>query len=151
MDLIDIKYYLLKHQQICSKIPSISAVQVSSQELISPSVSISRIFYIRQGQLFSGTPESICYSFFLTAMCQARIYSLSLFFHKIRRPFPTNRLLSIVIDKFSITEFAILIRNVPFLVPPSTLGEHNYGVSVILRKVCCEVLGKIVACQHGIR
>ena len=48
--------------------------------------------------------------------------------------FSTNWLLLLIIDKFTITEFAILIRNLSFLVPPSTLGEHIYGVSVILRK-----------------
>ena len=46
----------------------------------------------------------------------------------------TYWLLLLIIDKFSITEFAITIRNLSFLVPPSTLGEHIYGVSVILRK-----------------
>ena len=48
--------------------------------------------------------------------------------------FSTNWLLLLIIDKFPITEYAILIRNLSFLVPPSTLGEHIYGVSVILRK-----------------
>ena len=48
--------------------------------------------------------------------------------------FSTNWLLLLIIDKFTITEFAILIRNLSFLVPPSTLGEHIYRVSVILRK-----------------
>ena len=49
--------------------------------------------------------------------------------------FSTNWLLLLIIDKFTITEFAILIRNQSFLVPPLTLGEHIYGVSVIPGKV----------------
>ena len=121
-----------------------------AKNLFHPQFPFLGFFIYVRGNYFQEHLRVFVIHFFLTAMCQARIYSLSLFFQKIRRPFPTNRLLSIVIDKFSIIELAILIRNVPFLVPPSTLGEHNYRVSVILRKVCCEVLGKIVACQHGI-
>ena len=68
-------------------------------------------------------------------MCQARIYSLC-FFKKADALyfFPTNWLLLIVIDKFAIIEFAMLTRNLSFLVSPSTLAEHIYGVSAILRK-----------------
>ena len=48
--------------------------------------------------------------------------------------FSTKWLFLLIIDKFTITEFAVLIRNLSFLVPPSTPEEHIYGVSVILRK-----------------
>ena len=48
--------------------------------------------------------------------------------------FPTNWLLLVVIDEFTTIEFAILLRNLSFLVPPSTLEGHIYGIFVILRK-----------------
>ena len=71
-------------------------------------------------------------------MCQARIYSLYFFVSKNQMPctylFSTKWLLLLIIDKFTISEFTILIKNLSFLVPPSTMGEHIYRVSVILRK-----------------
>ena len=81
-------------------------------------------------------PEKDCYSFFYCNVSSKNLLSLFLCFKKSDALylFSTNWLLLLIIDKFTITEFAILIRNLSFLVPPSTLGEHIYRVSVILRK-----------------
>ena len=84
-----------------------------------------------------GTPEKVCYSFFCCNVSSKNLLSLFLcFFRKSCAPylFLTNWLLIIVIDKFTITEFSILIRKLSFLVPPSTLGGYIYGASVMLRK-----------------
>ena len=137
MDLTDIKNALLKHQQICSKILTIKYGGVLQPGTYFTRSSIYRIFYTHQEHPFSRTPASVCYSFFLL-QCVKREFPLFFlcFFKKSDAMylFPTNRLLSIVIDKFITVEFTILIRNVPFLVLPSPLGEHIYGGSVILRK-----------------
>ena len=137
MDLTDIKNALLKHQQICSKILTISAVQVFSPERISPVVSFLGFFIHIRSTYFHEHLRVFVIHFFLL-QCVKREFPLFFlcFFKKADALylFPTNRLLSIVIDKFTIVEFAILIRNVPFLVLPSTPGEHIYGVSAILRK-----------------
>ena len=75
-------------QQIRSKITTISALQVFSSELISPLVSFSR--------MFSGTPESVCYSFlFDWNVSSNNLLSLFLcFFKKIRRPVVRTTLFS---------------------------------------------------------
>ena len=122
------------------KIPAISAVQVFSSEIISPVAPFLGFFiYIRSS--YFQEHMSVCYLFFFYFF-YCNVWSknfLSLFFYFFKKSdtqylLSTNRLLSIVIDKLIIIEFAILIRNLPFLVPPSTLGEHIYGVSVIFRK-----------------
>ena len=102
---------------------------------ISLVASFFTIFFIHWKNYFQKYLRKFVIHFF-TEMCQARIYSLFLCFKKSDALylFSTNWLLLLIIDKFTITEFAILIRNLSFLVPPSTLGEHIYGVSVILRK-----------------
>ena len=48
--------------------------------------------------------------------------------------FSYNLVLLIVIDQLAIIEYAMLARKLSFCVPPSTLEEHIYRVSVILRK-----------------
>ena len=87
VDVSAIKNALLKHYQIYSKIPTVGAAQVFSLEL-HPQFHFLRFFCWKH--LFSGTPESIFFSFFffLTAMCRARIYSLCfyLFLQKIIHP-----------------------------------------------------------------
>ena len=137
MDLSHIKNALLKHQQICSKILTISAVQVFSPELISPVVSFLGFFiYIRNTYFQEHLRVFVIHVFYSNVSSDNLISFFLCFFKKSDALylFPTNRLLSIVIDKFTIIELARLIRNLPFLVPPSTLGEHIYRVSVILRK-----------------
>ena len=74
----------------------------------SPVVSFSKIFSIRNTYFQEHLRVFFIFFFFfffLTAMCQARIYSLCfyLFLQKIRRPvlFSTSWLLLIVIDKFA--------------------------------------------------
>ena len=138
MDFTDIKNALLKHQQICSKILTISAVQVFSPERISPVVSFLGFFiHIRSTYFHEHLRVFVIHFFFYCSVSSENFLSFFLCFFKKADAlylFPTNRLLSIVIDKFTIVEFAIFIKNVPFLVLSSTLGEHIYGVSVILRK-----------------
>ena len=57
--------------------PTIRAAGVFNQKLISPVVLFPRIFSIQQEHLFSGPSVRVCYLFFfLTAMCQTRIYLL---------------------------------------------------------------------------
>ena len=136
MDLIDIKNALLK-QQICSKRPTVSAVQVFSWELISPVVSFLGFFiYIMSTYFQEHLRQCVICFFYCNVLSKNLLFLFLCFFQKINALylFPTHRLLSIIIDKFTVIEFAILIRNLPFLVPPSELGEHIYGVSVILRK-----------------
>ena len=126
MDLIDIKDTLLKHQQICSKILTICALQVFSLELISAVVSFSRIFSIHQEHLFSGTPEGVYYSFFYYNVSSKNLLSLFFCFFKKSDAlylFPRNWLPLIVIDKFTITEFA------PFCL-------FTKGVFVTFGKIC---------------
>ena len=113
MDLIDIKNTLLKRQQICSKIIAICAVQVFSLVLISPVVLFSRIFSIHQEHLFSGTPESVCCSYlYIYIYIYYNVFFYSFYFFvssKNKTPctcFPANWVLLIVIDKFTIIEFA---------------------------------------------
>ena len=81
---------------------------VGLQPGTSPVVSFSKIFSI--WNTYFQEHLRVCVCFFvlfclLTAMCQARIYSLCfcLFLQKIRRPvlFSTSWLLLIVIDKFA--------------------------------------------------
>ena len=112
-------------------------MQVFSRELISPVVSFLGFFiYIRSAYFQEHLRLCVIHFFLLQCVKQEFTLFISLFLQKINALylFPTHRLLSIIIDKFTIIEFAILIRNLPFLVPPSELGEHIYGVSVILRK-----------------
>ena len=129
---------------MCSKIPTISAVQVFSLDFISPVVSFLWFFIYSRCTYFH-EHMSICYSFFLFFLLQCVTQEFTvfifLFLQKIRSPLLASykRLLSIVIDKFIIIEFAMLIRNLPFLVPPSTLAEHIYGVSVIIRKYILQI------------
>ena len=56
--------------------PKIRAAGVFSEKLISPVVLFPGIFSIRQEHLFSRPSVRVCYLFifFLTAMCQTRIY-----------------------------------------------------------------------------
>ena len=95
-----VKRALLK-QQIYSKIATVSTVQVLSLEL-QPQCHCLRFFLLQTS--VSGTPESVFYLFFLTAMCQASINSLFfyLFLQKIRRPilFSTKWLLLTLTCKF---------------------------------------------------
>ena len=67
---------------------------------------------------------------FLTTMYQVTLFA-SFFFKKSDALyfFPTNWILLAAIEKFNIIEFSMLIRNLFFLVPPSTLKEHIHGVS----------------------
>ena len=128
---------------MCSKIPTISAVQVFSLDFISPVVSFLWFFIYSRCTYFH-EHMSICYSFFFFYCNVSRKNLLYLFFCSFKKSevlylLPTKRLLSIVIDKFIIIEFAMLIRNLPFLVPPSTLAEHIYGVSVIIRKYILQI------------
>ena len=127
MDLTDIKNALLKHQQICSKILTISTVQVFSPELISPVVSFIGFFIHIRNTYFHEHLRVFVIHFFYRNVSSENFLSFFLCFFKKSDAlylFPTNRLLSIVIDKFTTVEFTILIRNVPFLAPPSTLGEQ---------------------------
>ena len=118
------------------KIRTVSAVQVFSPELISLVVSFLGIsIYIRK-TYFQKYLRKFVIHFFYCNVSSKNLLPLFPCFKKsdVLYLFSTNWLLLIIIDKFTITEFAILIRNVSFLVPPSTLGEHIYGVSAILRK-----------------
>ena len=66
-------------------------------------------FFIHQEHLFSGTPESVCYSFFYCNVSSKNLLSLFLCFFKKSDAlylFSTNWLFLIVIDKFTIIEFA---------------------------------------------
>ena len=129
MGLIDIKNTSLKHQQICSKIHTICAVLVFSPELISPAVSCSRIFSIHQEHLFSGTPESVSYSFFLLeCVKQEFILFISLFLQKIRRPVLVSYKLVTFNNKFTIIEFA----------PFSLVTKGSF---VTFGKICLSVKG----------
>ena len=115
MGLIDIKNTLLKYQLIFRKYLqyvrcTVHIVSICSPVLISPAVSISRIFSIYQEHLFSGTPESVCYSFFFYCNV-SRKNLLSLFLCLFKKSdflhlFPTNSSLLIVIDKVTIIESA---------------------------------------------
>ena len=112
-------------------------MQVFSPEVISPVVSFLGFFIYISSTYFQEHLRVFVIHFFYCNMSSKNLHSLFLCFFKKSDAlylFPTNRLLSIVIDKFTIIELARLIRNLPFLVPPSTLGEHIYRVSVILRK-----------------
>ena len=138
MDFSDIKNILLK-KQICLKISAISEVYVFSQKLFHPQFHFSRIFSIHQEHLFSGTPKSVCCCcfFFDCNLSNKNLLSLFLYFFKksdILYLFFTRWLLLIVIDKFAVIEFAILIRSLSLLLPSSTLAEHIYRVSLIPRK-----------------
>ena len=88
MDLIDIKNALPK-QQICLKIPAISAVQVFSSEIISPVAPFLGFFiYIRSS--YFQEHMSVCYSFFffflLQCVKQEFPVFIFLFLQKIRHP-----------------------------------------------------------------
>ena len=102
-------------------------MQVFSSEIISPVAPFLGFFiYIRSS--YFQEHMSVCYSFFFFYCNVWSKNFLSLFFCFFKKSdalylLSTNRLLSIVIDKLIIIEFAILIRNLPFLVPPSTLGS----------------------------
>ena len=112
-------------------------MQFFSPERISPVVSFLGFFIHIRSTYFHEQLWVFVIHFFYCNVSSENFLSFFLCFFKKADAlylFPTNRLLSIVIDKFTRVEFAILIRNVPFLVLPSTLGEHIYGVSVILRK-----------------
>ena len=102
-------------------------MQVFSPERISPVVSFLGFFIHIRSTYFHEHLRVFVIHFFLL-QCVKREFPLFFlcFFKKADALylFPTNRLLSIVIDKFTIVEFVILIRNVPFLVLPSTPGEH---------------------------
>ena len=82
-------------------------MQVFSPGLISPVVSLSRIFSMHQEHLFSETPESVCYSFFYCNVSSKNLLSfLHCFFKKPDALYlcPANWLL--LINKFLIIEFA---------------------------------------------
>ena len=75
--------------------------------------------------------------FFDCNLSNKNLLSLFLYFFKksdILYLFFTRWLLLIVIDKFAVIEFAILIRSLSLLLPSSTLAEHIYRVSLIPRK-----------------
>ena len=102
-------------------------MQVFSPELISPVVSFLGFFiYIRNTYFQEHLQVFVIHVFYSNVSSDNLISFFLCFFKKSDALylFPTNRLLSIIIDKFTIIEFAILIRNVPFLAPPSTLGEQ---------------------------
>ena len=116
MGLIDIKNTLLKYQLIFRKYLqyvrcTVHIVSICSPVLISPVVSVSRIFTIHQEHLFSGTPESVCYSFFFFYCNVLRKNLLSLLLCLFKKSdslylFRTKSLLLIVIDKVTIIESA---------------------------------------------
>ena len=119
---------LLK-QLIFLEILTICAVQVFSPELISPVVSFSRIFSIHQEHIYSGTPESVCYSFFsLECVKQEFILFISLFLQKIRRPVLVSYKLVTFNNKFTIIEFA----------PFSLVTKGSF---VTFGKICLSVKG----------
>ena len=83
VDVSAIKNALLKHYQIYSKIPTVGAAQVFSLEL-HPQFHFLRFFCWKH--LFSGTPESIFFSFFFFFDCNVSSKNLlSLFLQKFRR------------------------------------------------------------------
>ena len=78
-----------------------------------PVVLFSRIFSIHQEHLFSGTPESVCCSYlYIYIYIYYNVFFYSFYFFvssKNKTPctcFPANWVLLIVIDKFTIIEFA---------------------------------------------
>ena len=113
-------------------------MRVFSPEVILPVVSFSKIFFYTLETLISrNTWECLLFIFF-TAMCQATIYSPYFFVSskKITRP----ELVSYKLVTFN-SDWQIhhntarhTHNNLSFLVPPPTLTEHIYGVSVIPRK-----------------
>ena len=74
-------------------------------------------FYTLGKPIFRNT-EKVCYSFFYCNVSSKNLLSLFLCFKKSDALylFSTNWLLLLLTDKFTITEFAIIIRNLSFLV-----------------------------------
>ena len=88
-DLSDIENTLLKNQQNCQKIPTISAVEVFNLQLISP-----RVF----SQDFFGTSVNVYYPFFPRLQCVKQEFILFfLFLQKITRPIPVSQKLELEI------------------------------------------------------
>ena len=84
-------------------------MQVFIPQLVSPVVSFSRIFSIHQEHLFAGTPGVFPIHFFYCNVSTKNLLSLFLCFFKKSDALyviSTNWLLLIVIDKFTIIEFA---------------------------------------------
>ena len=74
--------------------------------------------YFTRSFIFQKIPEKVCYSFFYCNVSSKNLLSLFLCFKKSDALylFSTNWLLLLLTDKFTITEFAIIIRNLSFLV-----------------------------------
>ena len=84
-------------------------MQVFIPQLVSPVVSFSRIFSIHQEHLFAGTPGVFPIHFFYCNVSTKNLLSLFLCFFKKSDALyviSTNWLLLIIIDKFTIIDFA---------------------------------------------
>ena len=93
--------------------------------------------YIRNTYFQEHLKVFVVVVFFDCNLSNKNLLSLFLYFFKksdILYLFFPRWLLLIVIDKFAVIEFAILIRSLSLLLPSSTLAEHIYRVSLIPRK-----------------
>ena len=93
--------------------------------------------YIRNTYFQEHLKVFVVVVFFDCNLSNKNLLSLFLYFFKksdVLYLFFTKWLLLIVIDKFAVIEFAILIRSLSLLLPSSTLAEHIYRVSLIPRK-----------------
>ena len=119
----------------------ICAAQVFSPELISPVVSFSKIFYIEQEHLFSGTPEGVfihIFYFLLQYVKQEFTLFISLFLQKIRRPVLVSCKLVTFNSKFTIIDlapFSLVTKGVfTFGKICLCVKSHSFIVSLI---PCC--------------
>ena len=125
--LVPSKYFIKTTNSFENKYNKCSA---GLQHRASPVVSFSKIFFLNTRS------TNICSSFFLTAMCRARIYSLC-FFKKSDSlyVFPAHLLLLLVINGKPRETAVDIVLDV---------SKNSHG------NVYSEVLSEVVARQHGV-